>query len=193
MKKSSYSSRYIIVAVFCSLQKKRNESASDFTVRSHSNCRLDQDHSKSEREAGVGQDDACSDSESKYHCFLLRWRQQTVADRSSSMTTPGLYRCRLRRLSDAVGGKRFERTTFEMSMRELRPSSGSGRFRGLGFDQQDIQGHCQTNCVGPIEPTIKGSQAASCRPSATAAARSCLKMSRRLRWRWWLKWLWIDA
>ena len=53
--------------------------------------------------------------------------------------------------------------------------------------------HCQTNCVGPIEPTVKGSHAASCRRSATAAARSCLKMSRRLRWRWWLNWLWIEA
>ena len=29
------------------------------------------------------------------------------------------------------------------------------------------------------------------RPSA--AARACLKTSRLLRWRWWLKWLWIEA
>ena len=52
---------------------------------------------------------------------------------------------------------------------------------------------CQTNWIGPIEASIEGSQAASWRHSARAAVRCCLKTSRRVRWRWWLKWLWIEA
>ena len=55
------------------------------------------------------------------------------------------------------------------------------------------QRHCQTNWIGPVRPTIEGPQAASWHHSAKAAARSCLKVSRRLRWRSWLKWLWIEA
>ena len=57
----------------------------------------------------------------------------------------------------------------------------------------DGRRHCQTKWAGPAEPSIEDLYAASCRHSARAAARSCLKMSRRLRWRWWLKWLWIEA
>ena len=55
------------------------------------------------------------------------------------------------------------------------------------------QRRCQTNWIGPIEASIEGSQAASWRHSARAAVRCCLKTSRRVRWRWWLKWLWIEA
>ena len=51
------------------------------------------------------------------------------------------------------------------------------------------EGRCQTNWIGPIEASIEGSQAASWRHSARAAVRCCLKTSRRVRWRWWLKWL----
>ena len=38
--------------------------------------------------------------------------------------------------------------------------------------------HCQTNLIGPVEPTIEGSQAASLRHSAKAAERLSLKFSR---------------
>ena len=53
--------------------------------------------------------------------------------------------------------------------------------------------HCQTHWIGPAEPIMNDFQAASCRHSASAAARAGLKMSRRLRWRWWLKWWWTET
>ena len=56
-----------------------------------------------------------------------------------------------------------------------------------------FDGHCQSNWTKPQELAIEDSQAASWRHSVRAAARCCLKMSRRLRWRSWLKWLWIEA
>ena len=68
-----------------------------------------------------------------------------------------------------------------------RPVSISTRFT------QPRRGRCQTNWIGPIGASIEGSQAASWRHSARAAVRCCLKTSRRVRWRWWLKWLWIEA
>ena len=49
------------------------------------------------------------------------------------------------------------------------------------------RGHCQSNWTKPQELAIEDSQAASWRHSVRAAARCCLKMSRRLRWRSWLK------
>ena len=58
---------------------------------------------------------------------------------------------------------------------------------------EEVHWRCQTNWIGPIEASIEGSQAASWRHSARAAVRCCLKTSRRVRWRWWLKWLWIEA
>ena len=44
--------------------------------------------------------------------------------------------------------------------------------------RHDIDGHCQTNWVGPEESTIEGSQAASWHHSARAAERLSLKFSR---------------
>ena len=38
--------------------------------------------------------------------------------------------------------------------------------------------HCQTNWMGPVEPTIEGSQTASWRHSAKAAERLSLKLPR---------------
>ena len=67
--------------------------------------------------------------------------------------------------------------------------SGASWEKGL----YDRWRRCQTNWIGPIEASIEGSQAASWRHSARAAVRCCLKTSRRVRWRWWLKWLWIEA
>ena len=49
------------------------------------------------------------------------------------------------------------------------------------------EGHCRSNWTKPQELAIEDSQAASWRHSVRAAARCCLKMSRRLRWRSWLK------
>ena len=57
----------------------------------------------------------------------------------------------------------------------------------------DARRHCQTHWIGPAEPIMNDFQAASCRHSASAAARAGLKMSRRLRWRWWLKWWWTET
>ena len=73
--------------------------------------------------------------------------------------------------------------------------SYSQEFVGLTVDieLEHRKGRCQTNWIGPIEASIEGSQAASWRHSARAAVRCCLKTSRRVRWRWWLKWLWIEA
>ena len=47
--------------------------------------------------------------------------------------------------------------------------------------------HCQNKLPGSVESAIANYQAASWHHSARAAARCCLKMWRRLRWRWWLK------
>ena len=41
-----------------------------------------------------------------------------------------------------------------------------------------LAGHCQTNWMGPVEPTIEGSQTASWRHSAKAAERLSLKLPR---------------
>ena len=62
-----------------------------------------------------------------------------------------------------------------------------------GIRREVMDWRCQTNWIGPIGASIEGSQAASWRHSARAAVRCCLKTSRRVRWRWWLKWLWIEA
>ena len=43
---------------------------------------------------------------------------------------------------------------------------------------------CQTNFIEPTESIVEDAQAASSRHSAKAAARYCLKVSRRLRLRW---------
>ena len=50
-----------------------------------------------------------------------------------------------------------------------------------------FDGHCQSNWTKPQELAIEDSQAASWRHSVSAAARCCLKMWRRLKWRWWSK------
>ena len=46
-----------------------------------------------------------------------------------------------------------------------------------------LAGSCQTNFDSPTESTVEDAQAASSRHSAKAAARSCLKIWRRLRLR----------
>ena len=82
-----------------------------------------------------------------------------------------------------VWSKRLEQGQFQVRW------GGSTPVRCVGSLIQYSDGHCQTNWVGPEEFTIEGSQAASWHHSARAAARACLKIWRRLRWRWWLKWL----
>jgi len=57
----------------------------------------------------------------------------------------------------------------------------------------DIYRRCQTNGSELKEPSSERYQAASWRHSARAVARSFLNLSRRLRWRSTLKWLWIEA
>ena len=58
----------------------------------------------------------------------------------------------------------------------LTVSMYSSRVAGL-YDYYCL-GNCQTNWMGPVEPTIEGSQAASWRHSAKAVERLSLKLSR---------------
>ena len=56
---------------------------------------------------------------------------------------------------------------------------GDHRVRTLSCaEQYRSMGHCQTNWMGPVEPTIEGSQTASWRHSAKAAERLSLKLPR---------------
>ena len=55
------------------------------------------------------------------------------------------------------------------------------------WKREALEGHCQNKLPGSGESAIADYQAASWRHSASVAARCCLKILRRLRWRWWLK------
>ena len=59
----------------------------------------------------------------------------------------------------------------------VKVASRVRRMSDEGF-RQAFGRHCQTNWMGPVEPTIEGSQTASWRHSAKAAERLSLKLPR---------------